>query len=468
MSDDSQHTISKRGRTAGGLAGFILLALVVWYVGYLVVMLGPGVTSLRLDDFLAGEKHILYPAELRGAPLRKDDRVYVLTTQAERIVPLDFDRRAGQRGARNLLHADLWAFDVGTGRPAWRKRLRSFEDNGRIDFKMLGADGDTVWLLVREPLGVSLTNGSITADWQRIEAANPMMAGKQVNDDGYVAFGGQGLQVTLSDSTQWVVHANTLQAEPRERAPKQPPGVLAVANTEVYTSGLQLRGLTAGPLWLGVLTDEEAKALQADPVIPGRDPNERRGALYDFYESQHVPQPLTAQPKPYRVWSAKVAKVSNAPKDWPKDFPDRWGTRDKLSDYKVLPEAPAFLQAGLLSDGHSEFAVWLREPDSVLVLHHDKVGSDGRLHVARVSGPVGRVVWNAPLGLGNAQALLVGPTRDVLGFIGSEPNPKHDPESEVSREEHQKIVVLDVRTGAVTSFDLTAESTGPEAYPPLS
>jgi hypothetical protein len=452
----------------GRLAGAALFAILLGYVGYLAVALGPGMKSLSVADFFAGEKRILYPAELRGAPLRKDDVVYVLTTQTERLVPLGFHRRsAGPTEPRQMLHADLWAFDVKTGQPAWRKRLKTFEGGGRIDFTMLGADGDTLWVMMREPVGVSMKDGRIVADWAKIEAANPSMAGKRVTDDGYVAYGGQGLQVTLSDSTQWVVHGDGLKAEPREKAPANPPALVALATTENYTSGLQLRGLPIGDArWLGVLTDEEAKALQADPVIPGRDPNEPRGVLYDVYEAQHVPQRLEAQPKPYRVWSAKRTKVSQAPKDWPKDWPDKWGTRDKFSEYKVLPEAPPFLQAGFLSDGHSEYPVWLTEPDSVLILHHDKVGSEGRLRVARVSGPAGKVVWDAALPIGEMQVSMIG--KPVLAFVGTEPNPQHDPEDEQSRDEHEKLVMLDTGTGAVAAFDMTAESIRLDAHQPSS
>lgn len=468
MSHFPQQPPPRRSAGLGGLAVAVFLAIVIGYVGYLAVTLGPDMKSLSLTDFMAGEKRILHPADLRGAPLRKGDRVYLLTTQTERLVPLGFVRRGHTtRSPRQMLHADLWAFDVATGKPVWRKRLQTFEGGGRIDFQMLGADGDMVWVMVREPIGVSLKDGSIVADWPRIEAANPSFAGKRVNDDGYVAFGGQGLQVTLSDSTQWVVHGDTLTAEPRDKAPVNPPGLVALATTETYTSGLQMRGMPIGDaMWLGVLTDEEAKALQADPVIPGRDPKEPRGALYDVYEAQHVPQPLTAQPKPYRVWSARRTKVSQGPKDWPKDWPDKWGTRDKFSDYKALPEAPAFLQAGFLSDGHSEYPVWLREPDSVLILHHDKVGSDGRLRVARVSGPAGKVVWDAALPLGEMQVSMVG--TPVVAFVGTEPNPLHDPNDDVSREQHQKLVMLDTGTGTVTSFDMTAESARLDAHQPTS
>jgi hypothetical protein len=229
------------------------------------------------------------------------------------------------------------------------------------------------------------------------------------------------------------------------------------------TDRFQLRGIRFGETrWLGVLTDEEAKRLSSDPVVPGRDPNEPRGVMYDFLVTQHVPTDLNgAAPIPYRLWGAKVAQVSAAPRDWPKDFPDRWGTRDQFSDYQALPEAPSFLRAGLLGDGRSQQAFWARDPDSVVVVYHDKLGPTGRVHVARVTGPAGKLAWTAALPLADVSAALIGPEgvdAKAVVFLGTEPNPAHDPQSEASREEHQKLAAVDVASGAVVAYDLTARS----------
>lgn len=445
----------------------LVLLLVIGYVGYLAITLGPNVGGLSIADFVRGEERILQPAELRGPPLRlaRDgtDRVFLLTTQQERIVPLRFGRTGTPRPPRQMLHVDLWAFDVATARPAWKSRLRTYEGGGDIMFALLGADDGVLWAMVREPLAVSVRDGAIVADGERLEAANPPLAGKRVDEPGYVAFGAQGLQLTLSDSTQWVVEGASLKAQPRADAPTNRDGIVAPAYDASYSSSFQLRGLPINTMWLGVLTDEEAKMLQAPPVVPGAKPGDRPGVMADFLATQHVPGMLSVQPVPYRVWSAKVAKVSAAPRDWPKELPDNWGTRDQFSDYKALPESPPFLKAGLLGDGRSPIAYWCREPDSVMVLHHDKVGGAGRLRLARVSGPAGRVVWDAPLALANMDASMFGDR--TLAFVGTEPNPDYDRDAEVSRDQLQKLVTLDVPSGTVTVYDLTAESVRDETPP---
>lgn len=451
------------GRGGFGMAKLLvalLLGLVLAYGGYLAIALGPAVKDVGFSDFLRGYKRILGPANVRDPVLRTQqgaaDRVYLLTTQSEQIIPIGPRFRGTSVSRRLMLHVDLWALDAATAKPVWRRRVRTFEDRGSLMHRILGLDAGTLWLFVREPIGVALADGAIVADGARIEAKNPPIAGKRVDQDGYVAFGAQGLQLTLSDATQWVVHGGTLAAEPRDVAPRTPAGIEVPAHHGSYASAFQMRGMRIGGMWLGVLSDEEAKTLQAPVVVPGRKPEERRGVMEDFLETQHVPGDLSAQPKPYRLWSAKVSDVSAAPKDWPKELPDNWGTREKFGDYKVLPEAPAFLQAGLLGDGRSKSAAWYREPDSVVVLHHDKVGDAGRLRVARVAGPGGRVVWDAPLGLAEVNAAMYG-TR-TLTFVGTEPNPAYDPKSEKSPEQLEKLVVVEVAGGTVSTFDVTTES----------
>lgn len=450
-----------------GLLGRLLvlgpLLVVIAYLGYLAIALGPELGSLDLEALVRGYRRILQPAEVRGAPLRTAqggaDRLYLLTTQSERIVPLrpSIARRGlGSVRPRDMLHVDLWAFDAATARPAWRQRVRTFEDRQPLTHELLGADGETLWLFVREPIGVSLRDGSVVADGARIEARNPAMAGQRVDQTGFVAFGAQGLQLTLSDSTQWVVDADGLGARPREGAPRQREGIVAPSLRGSYTERLQQRGLPLGTRWLGVLTDDEAATLKNPPVVPGAKPDETRGAMADFLDSQHVPGDLSAQPKRYRLWGAHVAQVSAAPRDWPKELPDNWGTRERFSDYQPLPEAPVFLQAGLLGDGHSPRPFWFRDPDSVLVLHHDKVGAAGRLRLTRIAGPGGRVVWDAALPLASLESSTYG-ERDIVLF-GSTPNAAYDPRSESSREVNEVVVAVDVRSGAVATFDLSTES----------
>lgn len=449
-----------------GVVFLVLLGMVVLWV------LRAGGLSELGQLLTNGAIHQLQPALFQSAAIRTDhggaDRVYLLSTQSETVLGIA-GRRSNNRPRRDLLHVDLWAIDADTATLAWRKRLRSYEGEEREGhdpgsspgqalrgFDLLGVDGKTLWLTVDGPLGVSLADGSVVADGARIDAKNPALAGKRVDELGYTAFGRHGLQVTLNDASQWRIDASDLSAAPRDTDVRDPAGILPPARSaRGSTSAFVTRAVSAGERWLGVMTDEEARHYSNKPVIPGRDTNERPGAMQQYLEANHVPAPLhELRPQPYRLWGARVQQVSAGPPDWPKNFPDNWGKRPQFSDYKAMPDAPAFLRAGLLHNGDPrEQALWYREPDSVLVLHSDKLGQDGRLQLTRVSGPAGKPVWTAALPMDELQAVM--PKDNDLLLLGSEPAAEKKVEEQGP---HLKAVRVEVATGRITVLDLTAES----------
>lgn len=458
---------SHRHRSAGRtniLRLFLGLALpLVVLVGWVAVY---GGSSGLLQSLLRfGEHRDLQPALFQTAPLRTAqggaDRVYLLSTQSETVIRLS--RRGASHLRRDYLYVDLWAIDAATMGVAWRKRLRTYEDDERDGrnlpgFELLGVDGSTLWLNVDGPLGVALGDGSITADGARIDRINPQLAGLRVDERGYIAFGRHGLQVTLNDASQWRIDAADLHAATRDTPVSNPAGIVAPACcAHASTSTFQVRALPIGERWLGVLTDKEADHLSHAPVVPGRQADERPGVMQRFLDENHVPTALNDPlPQPYRLWSARVQQVSAAPPDWPKELPDNWGTRAQFSDYEALPESPAFLRAGLLRTHRDiDIALWYRNPDSVLVLHADKLGEAGRLQLTRVSGPHGKVVWHAPLAMTSLDSVMRGDA-DLL-FWGREPPPAQ-PGTAADTSAHQKLVWLDTASGKTVTLDLTASS----------
>lgn len=441
--------------------GVVLLVL-LGMLGLWVLRAGGGADLKQL--LTTGRIHQLQPALFQSAPLRTAqggvDRVYLLGIQSETVAGMS-GRRSNNRPRRELLHVDLWAIDAGNANLAWRKRLRTYEGEERAGrdlrgFDLLGVDGKTLWLSVDGPLGVSLADGSVVADGARIDAKNPAMAGKRVDEMGYIAFGRHGLQLTLNDASQWRIDASDLSAAPRDTPVRDPQGIQPPARVSRGSSTTFVtRALPIGERWLGVMTEQEAKLYTNKPVIPGRDPNERPGAMQQYLEANHVPPPLhDLYPQPYRLWSARVRQVSAAPPDWPKNFPDKWGKRPQFSDYKLLPEAPPMLRAGLLHNGDPrEQALWYRQPDSVLVLHSDKLGQGGRLQLTRISGPLGKPVWSVALPMDELQAVM--PRDQDLLLLGSEPPAEKKDEEEGP---HLKAVRVDIPSGRIVVLDLTAES----------
>lgn len=438
------------------------LAIVLLLVAA-ALMLHGGTRRVMLDLLVDGEHRDLEPALFQTAPLRTaaggGDLVYLVSTQSETVTR--FTRRPGRGVRRDYLHVDLWAIDATGATVAWRKRLRSYEGKereGRIlpAFELLGVDSGTLWINVEGPLGVALPDGHIVADGARIDALNPRLAGKRVNEPGYIAFGRNGLQLTLDDASQWRIDASDLLAAPRDTPVRDPSGIAGPAPRSA-TSSFQVRALPIGTRWLGVLTDKEADHLRHPPVMPGRDPGERPGVMQRFLEENHVPAPLhDPLPQPYRLWGARMEEVSAAPPDWPKDWPDKWGTRPQFSDYDVLPESPVFLRAGLLRP-HRDSAIpfWYRDPDSVLVLHADKLGEAGRLHLTRIAGPRGSTVWHAPLPFTALDSVMKREADIVLWGHEPMPGPAGNETDSIA---HHKLVRLDIAGGTTRVLDLTAES----------
>lgn len=437
------------------------MAVLLLLMGAIPALPGCGQSSA------AGE---LQPALFQSAPLRTAqggaDRVYLVSTQSQTVYLVS--GRSHNRLRTDYLHVDLWALDAATATVAWRKRLRSYsgqEREGRIlpAFRILGVDGTTLWLDLEGPLGVALDDGHVVADGGGIERRNPELAGKLFFDPGYVAFGRNGLQLTLDDASQWRIDAADLSAAPRDTPVSRPDSIVAPANfLPSTTSHYQMRGLRIGEHWLGVLTDAEADHLNKPPVVPGREPDERPGVMQQFLNENHVPSPLNDPlPQPYRLWSARTKEVSAAPPDWPKELPDNWGTRTAFSDYAVLPDSPTFLRAGLLRGSRdSDVPFWYRNPDSVLVLHTDKLGAAGRLQLSRISGPLGKRVWNTPLPMVSLSSVMQGENDLVLW--GSEPASAYA-QREENRVAHAKLVRIDAATGQSIVLDLTAEGFTREA-----
>lgn len=456
----------------------LLTAARVLRLGAALALLGMAALSVvelghwpRLREvLLTGEIHDLEPARIQGPLMRTAqggaDRVYLLSLQSDTVIEAKL-RSGGHDRMRHLLHVDLRALDPASATIAWQRRLRTFEDGASdgLDLRaieLLGVDGGTLWLNLRGPLAVALSDGSALADGARIDTVNPAMAGKRVPDLGYVAFGAHGLQLTLSDATQWRIDGTDWSAAPRDTPARDPARIGAPAERR-YTSHFQVRGLALGARWLGVLTDEEADDLKREPTMSGRRPEEMSALTRHILAANHVPQPLSVAPKPYRLWSARVTQVSTAPPDWPPELPNNWGTRPQFSDYQPLPEAPSFLQAGLLGAAtRSERALWYREPDSVLVLHHETVGEGGRLALARVAGPGGRVMWTAVLPLTVLESVLPGESALVL--VGSGPPPAApgtapaNPDGAPAPELHEKLVRVALADGALAVFDLSEAS----------
>lgn len=374
------------------------------------------------------------PLGLMGAPVfanvAEGDRAYLLTGQWRLIRP---PGRHTSGYDYNELYIDMWAVDTATAKPVWRKRLETERGGGMIDRSFLGVDGNAVWLLLHGKLvALSASDGSVIAPVGKVEELNPELKGLMPTDSRYIVFDSQGLCITGADARQWRVDPASFKVSAVDPVPKPPKeGAFPPEFITPGGNGLHLvRGLDMTTSWIGLLTDEEAKA----------------------FEESNTSTWLTAEVR-RRVWGAKVIVGKG-------DFGD---IRD-YTELKPLPEAPEFLDAGLLreySQAQQLTALWTTDPPSVFVLHRERLGKAGKLRLARVSGPVGKVVWEAALPLTNVQS--VKKMEKHILIFGHE-YIEGDPDiSDALRDSPQRLVSVEIATGAVHVHSHSVSETHPEA-----
>ncbi|MDF1501584.1 PA2928 family protein [Roseisolibacter sp. H3M3-2] len=407
------------------------------------------------------------PPVLLGAPLRlaaaDGDALFVLTTHQRHLV---VSARGNTRRTRAVRYLDLWRFDAATARPVWRRRLRT-EREGRAapaarGARLLGAQGGTLWVQAGGPLAVAAADGRPIGDADTIAARSPALRDAMPTEARYVVLADDGLRITATDASVHRVDPATLVAQRVAAVPgAAPPVVRPGAWTPQSAVAFATRGLDIPGRWLGVLSAEEGERFRGRvaAVTAGLAGDRRERAYHDARLLAPPDDDGLQVPTRVRLWGARVDRVSAAPPDWPANFPDRWGTRAAYADVAPLPESPDFLQGGLLHAGGARGAPLLvRGPDGVLVLHRDRLGVDGRLQLTRVAGPGGRPVWDARLPLSIVQSVLPGPPdRRTIVLVGREYATYDRAARAPDGAEHEQIVGVDVATGAVRAYDLTAQ-----------
>lgn len=420
-----------RGRTSGLLGVLAVLAVLgggAWYI------------------FIGGSGVIPSPASVVAEPVRAatpdGDRVYLMTSQWR-----TFRSRGSRSGSSyTRLFVDVWGFDARNAKPVWRTRLTDDRRGVNMGRKLLGLHGGVLWLLDGKGLvGLSPKDGSRVADASALEAANPTLRGMVPSEERYYRFDPQGLSFTAADGRDWRLTGEgpaTAPDGPRldtdaQRAPPR-PGVFLPARTAggngswaFYSRGLNV----ADVRWFGLLAEPEVAAFRSGGVIGGADP-------------QRYPRT--------RLWSARIGKTQTF-----------FGPKPTFADFKPLPEGPEYLMAGLLQDGRCchNTPIVLFKPDSVLVLHKDRLGAEGRFRLTRASGPLGKPLWTVDLPVTALEAVMPGESsvviygrRDEPPLFGRDKRP----------ESVDQLVAIDYATGRVGAYGFRIKATEPQDIPPSS
>ena len=404
--------------------------------------------SLLMLLFIAGSLAVIFvvrsaglsPLGALGPVLHMETpdggRAYMLTGQW-RTYTLTTGRHVTNTSVRSDLYVDLWAFSARDAKPIWRKRLQTEPGGAMYSRQILGGDGNTIWLLFQgKLLGMAADTGEVTVPFGTIEAKNPELKGMLPTEERYYRFDATGLAIKAADGRDWRIDGTGFVATPVAAAAQleEKPGVFVPAfYTPQATYLFQDRGLTIPGHWLGLLTDAEAKNFAEQRTPGGLDRETRR-----------------------RLWRARVLENQEV-----------YGNFPQCQDFEPLPDAPEVLDGGLLLEFHSGQntpPMWLRDPDSVLLLHRERLGNAGRLRLARIKGPEGTVLWEAVLPMSVLQSVIQG--KESIILFGTEwPEPDPTELSDPSHDAPLRLIAVDTATGAVHVHDHAAVDSHPEAVP---
>jgi hypothetical protein len=393
-------------------------------------------------------KLFLTPPEILGGPVRQSDdhgdRLYYLTSQWEkRISRAGGTRFSSNQKTTSWLNIDLWVLDVTTAQPMFRKRLKRDKVNG--DLAAMGVEQGILWARIPELAGIRLSDGVIVTDTGKIEARNSKLTGMIPKPPQLGTFLPESMQplkfdpaagmiVRLDDARQVRIDPLTLEATPYVADPEgKKPATADRKAVERISNGMDwyamVRGVTMkrpdGDMdWLGLMAESELAMAKSMKAVSHQ---------MDF-----------TQPKRHRLYRARLDA-----------FKTDFGIGHHFVDPVALPESPEFLMAGLLAADTGSYekqtALWRRDPDSVFVLSRDRLGEDGRLQLARISGPAGKPVWSKALPLSNMSAWLPGEDHAIM--LGLDPSAQRSPMAQEGENPVMQIVSINLKTGTLTPFN---------------
>lgn len=190
-------------------------------------------------------------------------QVWLATRQEE-----ERSRRIGGRWSSgrwvtdHRYHLAIHAHDPATAAPAWSRELRVVEGDGSASIRILGQNGDVVWVFVADQLlALSARDGSVVGDRARLEQVNPALRGLFPSELSFYVWIGDAV-ITLIDGRHVRVQAASFQAEPyaidNEALFRQAQFVSSTWNGGYRTADFGIRhGLFDGR-WIGMLSEAEA------------------------------------------------------------------------------------------------------------------------------------------------------------------------------------------------------------------
>jgi hypothetical protein len=291
-----------------------------------------------------------------------------------------------------FFHFEVEAIDPVETKTLWKKRILTIGDpkaagrgpsrvvGSAVDARMLGQDGNVVWLLVGdEPYGLSAADGHVLVDAAKLQELNPSLKGLLPSEARYYGFD-HGLVFTSADARMFVVRGDKHAAS--DYAPPPPPveeqGKL-LANGRYELVPMKPMGPPStrhgmlGGKWIGLYSEKEAADIRDD----------------EYGKTYRYPYSVLDEGRMARrtFWRAQVETVRR--------FDD---TYERLAKLEPVAGAPTFLKGRFFTDPQTRSALAMAEPGGLLVWHSTRMDDAGHLALARLDENL-RTLWDTELPL---------------------------------------------------------------------
>jgi len=334
-----------------------------------------------------------------GPAVRAGEHVAVLLQTQEPHVP-SLHRNA----SRDRYRLELLLLPTGEGGARRKVRLaEGLRAGGALQSaRLLGVDGDTLWIRTPELQAYRMTSGQrVRTD--ELRELNPEFA--DLFSDGLTEFNGH-MQLLLRDLRRACeLDPGTLRARPIE-APRR----FGLPAVEDAAAGLCMGGTLSPDQWWGALSAREQQQ--------------------DFKPGMRLPRDLsfTTSREARRLYRAAL---------------DTNGPVVRIHSIEPLP-GDEHLDLGCIRSAPGCAPLRLEDPDGILVCFKSRPQFEGTLIVQRVDTG-GRVLWTTDTGIGDLDQVLPDPRR--IAFIGRRPRVPDKLQEPV-------LVVVHDATGAASTTSL--------------
>jgi hypothetical protein len=392
---------------------------------------------------------------MQGSPAMVDDsgkqRLWVLSKQEE-------PRQVGVGGGGantahywrtdTFFHFQVQAFDPIAATPLWKKRLITLGDpdakgtepsrviGSAVEARLLGQDGALVWLLIGDaPFAVSAADGSIVADGDKLQQANPELKGLLPSEAKHYGFD-HGLVLMTADARQFVVRGPELKAIAwtPPTPPAEPEGRLQANGTQEVVPSMPLgevhaRQVTLDGQWLGLYSEKEAAEAGND----------------DWGRNLRYPYQVLDEGSMARrtFWRAKIVNAQR--------FDDKF---QRLSELTPVDGTPVFLKGRFQTAGFSGQPLVLESPSSVLVWHSTRIDDAGRMALTRLGADL-KPLWDTELPLSETDMVYRISTWRISGYFVVVGELQSENAGVTSRV--PQLVSIDLTSGHTRSTVLTDE-----------